>query len=199
MLSDDFVALSSPRRSALVPRKIAPADGRYHRRGAPVPLYASSTERACVYELLGQFCDRDGDLQVPPSEILSEIKHRVSALRVRDLLAVDLTDERVRARLGVTEAQLVGDDCETCHAIADLLRARPDLFGGILAPSAAVRYEQTLVVFPERIGAHVTVTKALQANASRLERATASVPIVNAIGALVGAGATIAALVRYLF
>jgi hypothetical protein len=117
-------------------------------------------------------------------------------LHVCSLPVLDLTDELVRDRLGVTEAELVGNDYAVCHEITDLLRTRPDLFGGILAPSAAIRDEQTLVIFQDRIGAHVSVPK--EAKASRFERLTAPITIANTITSLVGAGAAVAALLRYV-
>jgi hypothetical protein len=82
---------------------------------------------------------------------------------VANLPVLDLTSPEVRKTLGVSEAQLKSNRPATCRKIADLARRRPDRFGGILAPSAAGPYE-TLVVFRDRVGDHVTVERSRLGN-----------------------------------
>jgi len=69
---------------------------------------------------------------------------------VTQLVALDLTDDETCHVLGVRrgnlhEDDLTGDDYTTCQEIAD--RARAAGFDGILAPSAALEGEFTVVVF----------------------------------------------------
>jgi RES domain-containing protein len=122
------------------------AEGRYHREGAQPPLYASTTADASWGELFRHFSD-GGDVEVSPFEI----KRVMSTLEVRDLPVLDLTDELVRKHLDVSEQDLIGNSYAVCQAIADLVASSPSLFGGILAPSAVIPEEQTLVVFAGRI------------------------------------------------
>jgi RES domain-containing protein len=81
----------------------------------------------------------------------------MSTLEIRGLPVLDLTDPGISEQLGVSEDELVGNNYDVCQAIGKLLAARPDLFGGILAPSAAVKGEQTLVVFAHAVADHVRV------------------------------------------
>ncbi len=94
----------------------------------------------------------------------------MSKLEVRDLPVLDLTDELVREQLRISEDELVSNNYVACQEIAETLGARPEHFGGILAPSAAIRGEQTLVVFQvwilDRVG-HVCVTDTRVASAPR--------------------------------
>jgi RES domain-containing protein len=62
---------------------------------------------------------------------------------------LDLTDPEVREALALAEVDLTSDDLTRCQAIGDAARAAG--FEGILAPSAALAGEITLVVFPAAI------------------------------------------------
>ena len=116
-------------------------DGRYHRRGETGVWYGSDQEQAAWAELFRHFLD-DG---VDPFEV----RRRVGRVRV-DLMVLDLTNPAVRAQLGVDEADLVGDDY---HLTRDIAReAEAAGFGGVLAPSAALPGQQTLVVFHDAMG-----------------------------------------------
>lgn len=76
----------------------------------------------------------------------------------RDLVSIDvtvtpvleLTNEAIRTRLGVTLSTLTGDeeaDLETCRTIADW--ARSEGYRAILAPSAAREGERVLAIYIE--------------------------------------------------
>lgn len=110
--------------------------GRYHRTGDPGVWYASSQEQAAWAELFRHFID-DG---VDPFEL----RRRVGRVYVV-LDVLDLTDEAVRAHLGVHEPDLVGDDHSASQAIA--AAARDAGFQAILAPAAALPGRETLAVF----------------------------------------------------
>ena len=64
---------------------------------------------------------------------------------VADLEVLDLTDDQVRQRLGISIADLTSDDYSVTQTIAEA--ARHAGFGGILAPSAALQGRRTLVIF----------------------------------------------------
>jgi RES domain-containing protein len=194
VISGDFARHGRVRHESPEVSPVASTQGRYHREGAPPPLYASSSEYASWCELLRRLSDGDGNLDVSPTEI----KVETSSLRVVNLPVLDLTDERVRRPLGVSEEQLVGNDYDVSQAITELLRERRDRFGGILAPCAAARGEQMIVVFYERIPDHVRVTDTLKADPHHAERFTAAIRIAETIAALGGAAATIAALLHYV-
>lgn len=114
-------------------------DGRYHRAGEPGVWYASSQEQAAWAELFRHFVDEGVDP--------FEVRRRVGRVSV-ELEVLDLTDERVRAHLGLDEGDLIADDYATTQAIA--AEARDAGFDGLLAPSAALPGRDTLVVFPLR-------------------------------------------------
>ncbi len=67
-------------------------------------------------------------------------------MRIEEMDVLDLTDPGMRDQIGISEAELVGDDRSRCQEISSAARAAG--LDGILAPSAAVRGERTLVVFP---------------------------------------------------
>lgn len=69
----------------------------------------------------------------------------MGAVDVVDLDVLDLCNPSVRDQLDVSEADLVGDDYALCQAIADEAAQH---FDGLLAPSAALRGQRTLVIFP---------------------------------------------------
>ena len=61
-----------------------------------------------------------------------------------DLVVLDLTDEKVRSHLGVTEQDVVSDDYAVTQAIG--VAARNARFDAVLAPAAALPGCKTLVV-----------------------------------------------------
>jgi RES domain-containing protein len=139
-VSGTFWHHGSPSRDPLELPERAPASGRYHAKGQQPRLYASSTRDAAWGELFRH-------VYGPLSPF--EVKRRMAKLDVIDLPVLDLTDAAVRRQLGVTEQELVGNRYRACQLIASLARRRPDRFGGILAPSAAVPNATTLVIFSE--------------------------------------------------
>ncbi len=70
---------------------------------------------------------------------------RIGQVRIRGLKVLDLCDPKVREALGISEADLIGNDFALCQEIAEY--ARQFHFEGILAPSAALSGELTLAVF----------------------------------------------------
>ena len=124
--------------------------GRFHEEGDEPPMYASSSEDAAWGEL---FRHTDPTTGISPFEV----RRRMSALQVEDLPVMDLTDIAVRRALGVTATDLVANDYAVCHAIGQLARREPERFGGLLAPSAAIRGEQTLVVFQRWLEPYVEI------------------------------------------
>lgn len=93
--------------------------------------------QAAWAELFRHFLDGGVD----PFEVL----RRIGPADVHDLEVLDLTSPAVVAALGVTEADLVGDDYTLTQAIANQAGAAG--FGGLLAPAAALPGRCTLVVF----------------------------------------------------
>ncbi len=73
-----------------------------------------------------------------------EVRRRVGRCRI-GLSVLDLTDVRLLADLAIDHADLVDDDLVLCQGLAD--EARKAGFEGILAPSAAMFGEVSLVVF----------------------------------------------------
>lgn len=82
------------------------------------------------------------DAELDPFEVL----RRVGRVRVDNLQVLDLTDPEVRAAVGLTEADLIGDEYTHTQAVATAAAAAG--IAGILAPSAALPGRRTLVVFP---------------------------------------------------
>ncbi len=115
----------------------AVTDGRYHHGGGPGVWYASDQEQGAWAELLRHFVDEGIDP--------FEVRRRVGAVDVNGLAVLDLTDPAVCASLGVTEADLTGDDYSKSQAIAD--KAFAVGFGGVLAPAAALPGRRTLAMF----------------------------------------------------
>lgn len=115
----------------------ARGDGRYHRAGGPGAWYASSKERAAWAE----FFRHHVSAELSPLEV----KRKVGRVEVEGLNVLDLTDPDVQAELDLADDDLLGDDISLCQAIADAARAAG--LAGILAPSAAMSGEATLVVF----------------------------------------------------
>jgi len=83
----------------------------------------------------------------------------MSEIEVTHLPVVDFEDPDVRDMFSVSERSLVSNNYAACRKLADLLRQRPDRFGGMILPSAAVPGERTLVVFRDRVPDHLTVVK----------------------------------------
>ena len=98
--------------------------------------YASDQEQAAWAELMRHFLDEGVDP--------FEIRRRVGRVTIHDLTVLDLTKPHVLAALGLSEADLIGDDYAGSQ---DLATAAAAGFGGILAPSAAKAGQRTLVVF----------------------------------------------------
>ncbi len=114
--------------------------GRYHRTGEPGVWYASSQQQAAWAELFRHFIDEGVDP--------FELRRRVGRVYVV-LEVLDLTDEAVRAHLGVDESDLVGDDYSVTQTIATA--ARDAGFDAIVAPAAALPGRETLAVFAQAL------------------------------------------------
>jgi RES domain-containing protein len=110
--------------------------GRYHQTGEPGVWYASNREQGAWAELFRHFEDEGVDP--------FEVRRRVGRVSV-DLEVLDLTDEKIRSRLNVDEADLVSDHYATTQAIATAARAAG--FDAVLAPAAALPGCKTLAVF----------------------------------------------------
>ncbi len=82
--------------------------GRYHRTGEPGVWYASSQEQAAWAELFRHFVDEGVDP--------FGLRRRVGRVYVV-LEVLGLTDEDVRAHLGVDESDLVGDNYSITQTI----------------------------------------------------------------------------------
>jgi RES domain-containing protein len=142
---------TAPRYTAVELPHCAKSGGRCHRRHQQPRLYASSTETAAWGELFRHLYG-----EVSPFEM----RRNMSEIEITELPVVDLEDPYVRALFSVSEASLVSNSYAACRKITDLLRKRPDRFGGMILPSAAVPGERTLVVFAEWIPDHVNVIDA---------------------------------------
>ena len=136
-LAGRFWHQGSPNRPLLSVAAPAGTDGRYHREGDPGVWYASSKERAAWAEMLRHL--KTGRMSA------SEVRRRIGRVYVEELDVLDLTDGDTRRRLEVSVRDLTQDDRSVCQQIASAARAAG--FDGILAPSAAIRGESTLVVF----------------------------------------------------
>jgi hypothetical protein len=141
---------TDPKYDALSLPHLAGSGGRCHRKGQQPRCYASSTENVAWGELF-----RHSYGEVSPYEM----RRAMSQIQVTELPVVDFEDPLVRALFNVPDRALVSNDYAACRKVADLLRQRPDLFGGMILPSAAVPGERTLVVFSEWIADHVTVVE----------------------------------------
>jgi len=141
---------TAPRYGALSLPHRASRRGRCHRQGKEARLYASSTRNTAWAELF-----RHTTPEVSPFEV----KRRMSELWVAELPVVDFLEPETRAMFDVTERALISNNVGTARKLTDLLRQRPDRFGGLVLPSAAVPGEETLVVFREWIESHVFVEK----------------------------------------
>ena len=119
--------------------------GRFHRVGDRATWYSSLSEQ----DAWAQFFRHHPQGGVDPMEVL----RRIGRARVADLVVLDLTDARRRRLACITLKQLRSNRYAACQALGRA--AREAGFEGILAPSAALRGEDTLVVF-DRALAKVT-------------------------------------------
>ena len=131
-LAGDFWHQCSPIRRLLDVADPAVTSGRYHRIGGYGVWYASSSEVGAWAEL---FRHHYGGVS------LFEVRRLIGRVHVRDLRILDLTNEQIRAELGITARDLVSDDLSRCQLIAE--RARSDGYEAILAPSAALQRQTT--------------------------------------------------------
>jgi RES domain-containing protein len=148
-ITGTFFKQNAPKYHATDLPLTAEGDGRNHRDGHEPRMYASSSEDASWGEMFRHYANT----AVSPFEI----RRRMSTLRVIDLPVLDLTDPDVRMQLGVTETDLTSNDYAIPQQITDLVRHAPGRFGGILEPSAAMRGEQTLVIFEDRLDNHIEI------------------------------------------
>lgn len=149
-LSGRWWRQTDPKYDALDLPHRAGAGGRCHRKGQQPRLYASSSSNASWGELF-----RHTIPEISPFEVI----RTMSTLEVSDLPVVNFDDPLTRELFNVTEAELTSNSYAICRRLADLLRQRPDLFGGMILPSAAIPGEQTLVVFAEWIPGHLRVIR----------------------------------------
>jgi len=113
--------------------------------GGPGTWYASSSEAAAWAELTRHAPD------LPPGDLRPRL---VARIRVAGLRVLDLTDPGTVAEVGLTAAELTNDEPEALAALADLAAwAAAEGFQGLLAPSAAVPGECTLVLFASGLAA----------------------------------------------
>jgi hypothetical protein len=117
--------------------------GRYHDRGEPSPLYASSTPDAAMAELARQ-AER-GALEFAIDDV-----RRLSTLELPAGPMLDLMEPAIRYAERVTYDQLIGDDLGTTRALAKRVRERGG-FVGLRAPSAALEGAITYVIFHDRL------------------------------------------------
>lgn len=130
-------------RAALELPQHAHRPGRYHDRGDPSPLYASSTPEAAMSEFLRQV--ERGDLTFTADDV-----RRLSTLKLPADRLLDLMDPDVCSTEGVTYDQLVGDDTSITRALAQRTSARETVIG-LRAPSAALEGAITFVIFGQHL------------------------------------------------
>jgi RES domain-containing protein len=130
-----------PARDLLAVEDPPSYSGRFHRVGDRATWYASLTEQ----DAWAQFFRHHPRGGVDPFEV----RRRIGAAHVEDLLVLDLTDPRLRRLAGITVKQLRSNRYAACQALGRAARAAG--FEGILAPSAALPAERTLVVFDQAV------------------------------------------------
>lgn len=135
-LSGRFWHQGPPRFATLSVADPAVTTGRYHTVGGPGVWYASDQQQAAWAELFRHTVAGGIDP--------FEIRRRIGVVRVTSLEVLDLTDRAVRDRLGVSQADLVGDDYPITQQIAAHAAGTHE---GILSPSAALSGRRTLAVF----------------------------------------------------
>lgn len=149
-LSGRWWRQTDPKYDAMDLPHRAKSAGRCHRKGQQPRLYASSSSNGAWAELF-----RHTFPEISPFEVI----RTMSTLQILGLPVVNFDDPLTRELFNVTEAELTSNNYAICRRLADLLRQRPDLFGGMILPSAAIPGEQTLVVFKEWIPDHVRVVR----------------------------------------
>ena len=137
-----FWRQTAPSRSLLQVAEIARYEARYHTVGSPGTWYGSSTEATAWQELRRHWTS--------PDIAITEVRRRIGTISVTNLLVLDLTDQKILDVLDIDTDALTADDYSICQDIADQARAAG--FDGLLALSAAVKGEQTLVVFTHALG-----------------------------------------------
>lgn len=126
-----------PRFATLSVADPAVTTGRFHTVGGPGVWYGSDQEQAAWAELFRHTLGGGIDA--------FEIRRRIGVARVAGGEVLDLTDQAVRDRVGVSQADLIGDDYRLTQQIA---AHAVGTFDGILSPSAALPGRRTLAVFP---------------------------------------------------
>jgi len=120
----------------------AVVSARYQRLGEAGVWYGSSMQRGAWAEMFRHW-ELGG---VSPYEI----RRRVGRASVSGLRVLDLRDRAVQAALGLSRADLTGDDYAVCQEVAAFARAAG--LDGVLAPSAALSDCATLAVFAHALG-----------------------------------------------
>ena len=126
----------SPKRRLLQVDDPASYRGRFHRVGDAATWYSSLTTRDAWAQL---FRHTSGGVDT------FEVKRRIGHALVSGLVVLDLTDKRIRRAVGIRLTELRSNNHAECQKVAREARAAG--LEGILAPSAALRAETTLVVF----------------------------------------------------
>ena len=124
----------APGRPPIDPPARAPHAARWHRAGEPAPWYAAGTREAMWAELR-----RHLPLGVDLREVFRLVVTAEVSARV-----LDLTGDAARRAVGVTLADLTGEDWKPCQELAALAAAHG--YDGVLGPSAALAGDTTLVV-----------------------------------------------------
>lgn len=120
--------------------------GRFHRRGEPLPLYASESAQAALKEL-----DLHAEIPLDPAR---EILRRVTAVAIPAGTRVLLADhvETLDATELTLDQVYDADDYDACHAIAEYARTLGNAVA-ISTQSNAERRQRTFVLLPEH--AHI--------------------------------------------
>jgi RES domain-containing protein len=135
------------------------AGGRYNHPGIAGVLYSSLNKATAIAEVMRGLRIRGVDPKHfgPQDWWIYEIRVQVSSL-------VDLRNDAARSDLGVTAEALVGDDPAETRRIGNY--ARENGFQAVLAPSAAAKDQNNLVVFMDRLRAHPEVISSTPVNLS---------------------------------
>jgi RES domain-containing protein len=103
--------------------------------GGRATWYGSSSEAGAWAELFRHTLDPVG---------AAETRRRVGHAEF-NVLALDLTDDAIRAALGLKPSDLTSNDLEVCQTLAEL--AADAGFSAVIGPSAALKGGWTLAVF----------------------------------------------------
>jgi RES domain-containing protein len=112
--------------------------------GGRATWYGSSSQAGAWAELFRHTLD-----PVAAAETRRRIGHAEF-----NVLALDLTDDRIRAALGLKPSDLTSDDLEVCQTLADL--AADAGFSAVIGPSAALKGGWTLAVLDRAVGQSAT-------------------------------------------